>query len=277
MLNHRSSALLITCCAWVFAGRGLASSFELLSENPTQGSLILVKVLAEGEVFFDHQRLDKTADGKVVFGVGRDAPAQVILSLKNQSGQEEFVIPIRQREWQVEKVDGLPPAKVTPESPEVLERIAQENALVSKVREQFTRSDYFLTPFIKPAQGRISGVYGSQRILNGEPKWPHFGLDIANKKGTPVVAPIDGEVSLVHPDMYYSGGTLIIDHGYGVSSTYIHLETIAVKPGEKVKQGQLIATMGASGRATGPHLDWRLNWFQTRLDPQLLISDWSTE
>ena len=122
-----------------------------------------------------------------------------------------------------------------------------------------------------PSKGRISGVYGSQRILNGEPKNPHFGLDIANKRGTPVLAPADGVVLLTHKDMFFSGGTIVLDHGFGITSSYIHLNSIDITEGEKVKQGQKIATIGSTGRSTGPHLDWRLNWFGQRLDPALLI------
>ena len=122
-----------------------------------------------------------------------------------------------------------------------------------------------------PAEGRISGVFGSQRVLNGEPKRPHYGLDVANKVGTPVIAPVDGIVTLTHQDMFYSGGTLVIDHGHGISSTYIHLNSIDVEGRAESPTRQVIGTIGATGRATGPHLDWRLNWFNTRLDPYLLI------
>jgi murein DD-endopeptidase MepM/ murein hydrolase activator NlpD len=126
-------------------------------------------------------------------------------------------------------------------------------------------------PFIWPVTGRISGVYGSQRILNGKPKRPHYGVDIAAPTGTPVKAPADGVVSLVHNDMFYSGGTLIVDHGHGLSTTYMHLHKILVKKGQRVKQGDVIAQVGATGRVTGPHLHWGMNWFDTRLDPSLLV------
>ena len=132
------------------------------------------------------------------------------------------------------------------------------------------RTDY-AAPFAWPARGRISGVYGSQRILNGEPRRPHFGVDVAAPTGTPVYAPAPGIVTLAHEDMYFSGGTLIIDHGHGLSSSFLHLSEILVEAGTYVSRGDLIARIGATGRASGPHLDWRMNWLDRRVDPQRLV------
>ena len=129
----------------------------------------------------------------------------------------------------------------------------------------------FAEVFQWPLIGPISGVYGSQRFYNGVAGSPHFGVDIARPTGSQVSAPASGVVTLVHPDMFYSGGTLIIDHGHGISSTFIHLSEILVKEGDAIHQGQVIAKVGQTGRATGPHLDWRMNWFEERLDPQLLM------
>ena len=248
-----------------------AIELELITQSPVQGSMILAKVKGEGEVYFNNTRLRPTPNGVVVFGVGRDAAEQIELVLKSDKGSAKFPIQIASRDWKIEKIDGLPPSKVNPKGEAVLKRIRKEAAQVRSARAVNSDATDFLMPFVMPAQGRISGVFGSQRVLNGEPKRPHFGLDVANKTGTSVIAPIDGTVSLVHQDMYYSGGTLVIDHGYGISSTYIHLHSISVKEGERVSQGQEIGTIGATGRATGPHLDWRLNWFNVRLDPQLLV------
>ena len=130
-----------------------------------------------------------------------------------------------------------------------------------------------LTGFTWPATGRISGVYGSQRVLNGKPRNPHFGLDIAAPDGTEVFAPADGLVTLTHPDMLLSGGTIILDHGQGLSSTFLHLSKILVEAGSFVKQGELIALIGSTGRASGPHLDWRMNWLDRRVNPQPLLSE----
>ena len=129
----------------------------------------------------------------------------------------------------------------------------------------------FLSGFRWPIKGRISGVYGSQRILNGEPRRPHFGIDIAAPTGTKVGAPADGVVTMVHPDMFFSGGTMIVDHGHGLSSAFLHLSRILVEKGDRVVQGQTIAEVGSTGRSTGPHLDWRINLFDRRLDPSLLV------
>ncbi len=265
-------AVLVT--GLVSAAGNHIEGIELVTKSPQQGSMIIVKYAGQGDVFFEDKKLNKTADDLLVFGVGRESAPEIFLTIKNKNNQKKFPISIKKRDWKIERVDGLPPSKVTPpQSAEVLARIKQETSLVKKARNSFSDLTYFSQPFILPAVGRISGVYGSQRVLNGEPKNPHYGLDIANKSGTPVVSPADGKVLLIHQDMFYSGGTLIIDHGYGINSSYIHLNSIEVKEGQLVKQGERIATIGATGRATGPHLDWRLNWFQTRLDPQLLIQN----
>ena len=163
-----------------------------------------------------------------------------------------------------------PPRKVSP-SAEDLERIYKDIALVKTVRKKDDPRTDFTQAFIWPVTGRISGVYGSQRILNGKPKRPHYGVDIAAPTGTPVKAPADGVVTMAHSDMFYSGGTLIVDHGHGISTVYMHLHKILVEAGQRVQQGDVIARVGATGRVTGPHLHWGMNWFETRLDPSLLV------
>lgn len=156
-----------------------------------------------------------------------------------------------------------------PES--ALPRIRKEVRATKKARKVDSELQYFLQKFIWPAQGIISGVYGSRRYYNGVPKRPHFGVDIAAPQGSAVIAPASGVITLVYENMYFSGGTVIMDHGHGISSTFIHLHKAHVKVGDAVKQGQLIAEIGSTGRSTGPHLDWRMNWFDQRLDPQLLM------
>lgn len=248
-----------------------AQNIEIITPNPKQGSMIIGKLSGSGNLKLGNTQLAVDEQGFFVFGVGRDAPASVELTLVNSERTEKFPVSIRSREWKIERIDGLPPGKVSPKAPEVLKRISAEAKQVRTARNISSSLNHFKMPFVLPAEGRISGVYGSQRILNGQPKRPHYGLDVANKTGTPVIAAASGVVTLAHDDMFYSGGTLIIDHGQGISSTYIHLNSIDVKVGQEVVQGQKVATIGATGRATGPHLDWRLNWFQTRLDPELLI------
>ena len=170
----------------------------------------------------------------------------------------------------LQRIDGLPPKKVSP-SKEDMKRIRKEYAMVRDARARDDAREDFLGGFVWPVKGRISGVYGSQRILNGQPRRPHFGVDVAAPVGTLVRAPAPGIVTLTHDDMFFSGGTLIIDHGHGLSSTFIHLNAILVKEGERVSQGDPIAEVGATGRVTGPHLDWRMNLQGARLDPQLLV------
>ena len=168
-------------------------------------------------------------------------------------------------------IEGVDDKYVRELSAELKKRTQAEAGQVWRARQTLRASSEYAKGFIWPAEGPVTGVYGSQRVFNGVPKRPHYGLDIAGPVGTPVVAPASGEVTLVNEDMYYSGGTLVIDHGQGVSSTFIHLSKIHVKSGESIAQGQLIAEMGATGRVTGPHLDWRINWFNQRLDPALVL------
>ncbi len=271
-LNLTIRRLIVSCLFLISSSLAAKQPLlQIFTEKPQQGSLIVGRILVDGDVYFKDQKLPLTETGEFVFGVGRDSELDLEIQVKRPSGTELFPLSIAKREWKIERVDGLPPSKVNPTSPETLARIKKEAALVRKARQGTSFQTAFMMQFIKPAEGRISGVYGSQRILNGEPKRPHFGLDIANKVGTPVIAPADGVVTLAEKDLFYSGGSVIVDHGYGISTTYIHLNSLAVEVGQEIKQGETIGGIGATGRATGPHLDWRLNWYNTRLDPQLLL------
>lgn len=237
----------------------------------TQGGLVIGQAVPGSKVEFEGEPIKVSEDGHFVFGFHRDMPENATLIVSKGEQKETQPIIVRKRQYNIERIDGLPPSKVTPRKPEVLERIKRETALVVKAREEITDLKYFMQDFIWPAKGRLSGFYGSQRILNGDPKRPHFGVDVAAPTGTEVVAPADGVVRLVHPDMFFSGGTIIIDHGFGVNSTFLHLSSVDVEVGQQVKQGDFIGRIGVTGRATGPHLDWRLNWLNHRLDPQLLV------
>ncbi|MER2493929.1 M23 family metallopeptidase [Catenovulum sediminis] len=213
-----------------------------------------------------------TDDGHFLIGFGRDADTKQTLIFETTSGQKAFTVEIKKRTYKTDKITGVPQKTVTPPD-SVLARIRSENEKIWVARHHKTPRRDFLSDFIWPAQGRISGVYGSQRIFNGTPKRPHYGLDIAAITGTKVIAPAAGIVRLVHNDMFYSGGTLIVDHGFGITSTFIHLSKIDVIEGQIIKQGEKIAEIGQSGRASGPHLDWRINWFNVRLDPKLWLED----
>jgi murein DD-endopeptidase MepM/ murein hydrolase activator NlpD len=173
--------------------------------------------------------------------------------------------------YNIQRIDGLPENKVTP--PEsVYKRIKEENNKIGEARAINSDLSFFKDNFIMPVDGIISGVYGSQRILNGKPRWPHYGIDIAAKKGTPIKSSGRGIVTLAEKDLYYTGGTIIMDHGHGISTIYSHLEDVLVVVGDQINQGDIIGTVGSTGRSTGPHLDFRINWFQTRLDPMSVIN-----
>ena len=241
-----------------------------LSGTTVQGGLLFGTTKAGSSVTLDGNPLLVSEDGRFVIGFGRDETGTRKLSVTTPDGKiNERDLTVKTREYAIERVDGLPPSRVTPD-PSVSARIQQDARLVASARQQRDNQAYYALGFKWPAEGRISGVYGSQRVLNGEPRRPHFGLDIAAPEGTPVYAPADGLITLAHPDLYYSGGTIILDHGQGLSSTFLHLSKIHVEKDTFVRQGELIAEIGSTGRANGPHLDWRMNWLDRRVDPQPL-------
>ena len=247
-----------------------AFAFELDGEA-VQGGLIFGTTVPGSRVYLDDTEVMVSGDGRFVIGFGRDETGQRSLLVTEPGGKTESLeLAIALREYNIERVDGLPPQTVTPD-PEAAERIRQEAAMVSTARARRGETADYEVGFAWPAGGRISGVYGSQRVLNGEPRRPHFGLDIAAPTGSPVYAPADGLITMTHPDMYFSGGTIILDHGQGLSSTFLHLSKVLVEAGTRVKKGDLIAEIGSTGRASGPHLDWRMNWLDRRVDPQLLM------
>jgi len=266
-------SLILALIAITVAWSGPASPAEqrlILEGSFVQGGLVVGHVPPGSAVSVDGQPVRVSADGVFLTGFHRDAPERSELRVRYPDGsQERRVLTIERREFQIQRIDGLPPKQVTP-SKKDLERIRREAAMARKARERDDPRTDFLTGFIWPLEGRISGVYGSQRILNGQPRRPHYGVDIAAPRGTPARAPADGIVTLAYPDMYFSGGTLIMDHGHGLSSSFLHLSRILVKEGQRVRQGEIVAEVGATGRVTGPHLDWRMNLFEKRLDPSLL-------
>lgn len=244
-----------------------------LQGEAVQGGLIFGQVSPGAEVRLDDTAVLVSGEGRFVIGFGRDETGERRLTVREPGGAVETVsLPVAARDYDIEYVDGLPPKTVTPD-PEALERIRQEQQMVASARARRDQRTDYTGGFAWPAGGRISGVYGSQRVLNGEPRRPHFGLDIAAPTGTPVHAPADGIVTLAHPDLYFSGGTIILDHGQGLSSSFLHLSKIHVEAGRTVRQGDVIAEIGATGRASGPHLDWRMNWLDRRVDPQLLMEE----
>lgn len=257
------------------AGNGVAAA-ELQGE-PIQGGLVFGKVKPGSTVTLDGEPVIVSGNGDFVIGFGRDDSGSVRLHIEEPGMHPEtHEWTIAAREYNIERVDGLPPQTVTPD-PESLARIREEAALVTEARSRRDPIASWADGFTWPARGRLSGFYGSQRILNGEPRRPHFGLDVAAPEGTPVVAPANGLVTLAHPDMFYSGGTIVIDHGQGLSSSFLHLSSVEVEAGTWVAQGELIGRIGATGRASGPHLDWRMNWLGKRVDPQPLVGEMPVE
>jgi murein DD-endopeptidase MepM/ murein hydrolase activator NlpD len=237
----------------------------------TQGGLLVGKAEPGAEVTLDGQSVRVAPDGRFLFGFHRDQGPQAELSVAYPDGRRETrSLAIAQREYEIQRIDKLPGAMVTPPQ-EFYDRLARERAEVAEARSGDYDFLHAFGPYVWPAKGIISGVYGSQRILNGEPRQPHYGVDVAAPEGTPVTAPAAGLVTLAVTDQYYTGGTIIIDHGYGVTSTLMHMQSVTVKKGQRVAQGDPLGTIGATGRATGPHLDWRMNWGDRRVDPALLV------
>ena len=236
-----------------------------------QGSLLLGQLPEGYQASYDKQRLQVTPKGQFLLGLGRQANTVIELVLTDSEGietTEQFNV--RERQYVIQRIEGVPQKTVTPR-PKDVERIRSDSWLVKQARKDRTESLDFLAGFQRPLDGPITGVYGSQRFYNGIPKNPHYGVDYAAPTGTLVMAPASGVVRLAHRDLFYSGGTLIVDHGHGLSSTFLHLSEILVEEGMRVERGKPIAKVGATGRATGPHLDWRMNWRQVRIDPVLVL------
>lgn len=249
-----------------------ASEAVRLDGEAIQGGLIYGKTRPGSLVTQDGQAVRVGPNGEFLLGFTRDAPATSKLVVDPPNGTRvEKTLAVAEREYRIQRIDGLPPSKVTPRQPEELARIRKDVADVRRARARDDDRQDFLAGFIWPVEGPITGVYGSQRILNGKPRRPHFGVDIAAPVGTPVRAPAPGIVTLAVPDMFFSGGTLIIDHGHKLSSSFLHLDKLHAKAGDRVEQGEIVAEVGATGRVTGAHLDWRMNLRDRRIDPQLLV------
>ena len=236
-----------------------------------QGAMVLGKVPPGSRVEYAGRTLRTTGYGTVVFGIGRDEAGPVTVTVVRPDGsRSEASIAVSAREWPVQRVDGVPPKTVDP-PPEIAERIRREQAQVVAARARDDDRADFAQRFAWPLQGRVSGRFGNQRVYNGKPGSPHSGMDIAAPTGTAVRAPAAGVVTFAAPDLYLTGGTVLLDHGFGISSNFLHLSRIDVKVGERIAQGQTIGAVGATGRATGPHLHWGMNWFDVRIDPVLVL------
>ena len=235
-----------------------------------QGHFIVGITNPSAKIIIDKKEVKVSKDGFFAFGIDRDRKFDLTITKIQDGKKEKIVKKVLKRKYNIQRIDGLEESKVTP--PEsVYKRIKEENNKIGKARAINSDLPFFKNQFIMPVKGIISGVYGSQRILNGKPKWPHYGIDIAAKKGTMIKSSGSGTVTMAEDDLYYTGGTIIMDHGHGISTIYSHLESVMVSVGDKINQGDIIGTVGSTGRSTGPHLDFRVNWFQTRLDPMTVI------
>ncbi len=232
----------------------------------SQGGMVMGSVAPDTEIRFNGRRLRVSPTGQFTFGYGRDVSSASELEWRHSSGATgRRQLRVDGHSFALQRISGVPQRTVTP-APETLERIHTETALVRRAREQDSAISDFFAGFTWPVIGPITGVYGSRREYNGVPSRPHYGVDIAAPTGTPVRAPAAGIVRLAHPDMYYSSGTLILDHGHGISSSFLHLSKILVREGQRLRRGEVLAEVGSGGRSTGAHLDWRVNWFAERLD-----------
>jgi len=235
-----------------------------------QGHYILGKTNPEAKILVGKKEVKVSKDGFFVFGIDRDRKFDLTFTKILNDKKSKIIKKVLKRKYNIQRIDGLEESKVTP--PEsVYKRIKKENNTIGEARAINSNLNFFKDKFIMPVEGIISGVYGSQRILNGKPKWPHYGIDIAANQGTMIKSSGTGIVTMAEDDLYYTGGTIIMDHGHGISTIYSHLENVLVSVGDQINQGDIIGTVGSTGRSTGPHLDFRINWFQTRLDPMSVL------
>lgn len=257
-------AFALVCAAGVAAADPVK-----LDGTVIQGGLIVGHAVQGARVWQDGKELRIAPDGRFLVGFAHDAPPRSEIKIEESSG-EAVVMPltVAARQYEVEKIDNLPPAQVTPDAA-TLQRIATERSQVVAVLTRLSDTAMFEHPFAWPVTGIISGTYGSARILNGEPRSPHLGVDVAADAGMPILAPTEGVVVLVD-DEFFTGNTVVLDHGYGLTSLYAHLSRVDVKPGDRVARGAQLGLMGKTGRATAPNLHWGVFLNGVALDPALL-------
>lgn len=267
---------LLLAVAATVAHAGDSVPLELDGEL-VQGGTVIGRTDPQANVRFDDRPIRVGPQGHFVIGFDRDAPGIQTLTVELPDGRHsERELEIARRDYDIQRIDGLQPEQVSP-PPEAIERILRDVEIVKEARERDDARQDFLQGFRWPVAGRITGVYGSQRVLNGEPRRPHYGIDIAAPAGTVVRAPAAGIVTVAEPDMYYSGGTVLLDHGHGLSSAFLHMQKLDVEVGQRLERGDRLGEVGATGRSTGAHLDWRMNLFDRRLDPRFLVGPMPAE
>lgn len=243
-----------------------------LSGRIEQGGVLVGTAPAGSKVAFAKHEIPVAPDGRFIVGIDRDAGEMAQLIVTAPDGAREVKqVPIAKRAWQIDRVDGVQQQLVTPD-PGLLAEILAENRFWGEARQKMDLTPFYATGFIVPAEGRISGHFGNQRILNGAPRAPHSGMDIAAKTGTPVRAAADGIISMKKGMLIMTGNSVMINHGYGLQTFYIHLSKINVADGQHVMQGEVIGEVGMTGRATGPHLHFGATWFDQRLDPETVLA-----
>lgn len=236
-----------------------------------QGGLVIGRTAPDAVVEYEGRRLHVTPYGTFALGVARDSTGPLVVRIDHPGGGgQTYRIEVLARDWPIERVIGVPPSTVNPPAA-IAARIAREQAQVTAARERNDARADFASAFLWPVEGRVSGRFGNHRVYNGTPGSAHSGMDIAVPEGTPVRAPAAGLVTFAAPDLYLTGGTVLLDHGHGISSNFLHLSGLNVKPGDRLEQGQVLGTAGSTGRATGPHLHWGMNWFDVRIDPLLVL------
>ncbi len=272
VIARTCGALLLLGGLFSFASSSNADDQRLTFDGDLiQGGMVRGQVEPDATLKLDDRSVMVADSGEFMFGFDRDYGTSAVLTVTYADGTTDTrALNVAQREYNVQRIDGLPPSKVTPQTQEQIDHILRDQAMKKEARKSPAKGTWFMQDFDWPMTGIVTGVYGSQRILNGEPRRPHYGIDIAAPTGTPIAAPAGGVVTLAQPDMYFEGGLIFLDHGHGMTSGFLHLDTITVAVGDLVEQGQVIATVGATGRVTGPHLDWRINWSGQQIDPELL-------
>ena len=250
-----------------------------MPERALQGEIIISKIheynkSSNIKLFSDKMPIEISKNGYFVVPIDRDRKNNILIEICKNKICKTNEITVLKRNFDIQEINGLPTKLVTPDE-KVLERIIAENKIIKQSKKILLENENFLNGFVQPVKGIITGVFGSQRVLNGKPKSPHRGLDIANNEGTPVVSTNDGIVILAEPDLYYTGGTIVVDHGYGVKSIYAHLASVDVTLNSKIKKNEVIGTVGSTGRSTGPHLHWGIMVFDTYVDPELLLKKYN--
>lgn len=271
-MNRR--AVILAGAASAFGAPAFAEPPGLqLSGRFQQGGFAIGRTSPRAEILVDGDDMGAaSAEGLFVVGFDRDGPAACEIRVRTADGEAAHRAAIAKGVFDIQRINGLPEDEVTPTDPALLVRLEAEARRKAEGFASRADLDDFRDGFVLPVHGfRLTAHFGGQRILNGEPKRPHYGDDLAAPVGTPVTAPAAGVVSFAETGLHYEGGLIMIDHGQGLVSCYLHLSRVGVERGQPVRRGELIGAVGKEGRATGPHLCWRLKWRGRNLDPMLLV------